>query len=212
MKQLRNADGSYNADLKSKVAREAATLLYSGVDKEYKQAKTHAAETLGTHFLPSNREVALELDNIAEEKEGESRKKRLIQMRLEALQVMKLLDAYCPILIGSTWRGNIRKGSDVDIAVYSDDSNQVTDALKASGITVSKTSWEKVNKHGLTLVSLHIVAETSSKSCFEVVVRPREQQGQKRKCEIFGDEIKGLKTKELERLLKENPTKSFLPT
>ena len=41
-------------DLKSKVAREAATLLYFGAEKEYKQAKTRAAQTLGTHFLPSN--------------------------------------------------------------------------------------------------------------------------------------------------------------
>jgi len=212
MKPSRNDDTVHNADLKSKVAREAATLLYSGAEKEYKKAKTHAAETLGTHFLPSNRAVALELDNLAQEKEGEDRKKRLIQMRTEALQVMKLLDAYCPILIGSTWRGNIRKGSDVDIAVYSDDSHEVIDALKGAGITISKTSWEKVNKQGLTLASLHVVAETSSKNCFEVVVRPCEEQGQKRKCEIFGDEIKGLKTKELEKLLKENPTKSFLPT
>jgi len=84
-------------DLKSRVAREAATLLYFGVEKEYKQAKIRAARTLGIHFLPSNLEVALELDKIAEENEGENRKERLIQMREEALQVMKLLDAYCPL-------------------------------------------------------------------------------------------------------------------
>ena len=49
-----------STDLKSRVAREAATLLYFGAEKEYKQAKTRAAETLGTDFLPSNLEVALE--------------------------------------------------------------------------------------------------------------------------------------------------------
>ena len=57
-------------DLKRRVAREAATLLYFGAEKEYKQAKDKAAKTLGAHFLPSNREVALELDNVTEEQEG----------------------------------------------------------------------------------------------------------------------------------------------
>jgi predicted nucleotidyltransferase len=109
------------ADLKYRVAREAATLLYFGAEKEYKQAKEKAAETLGTHFLPSNLEVALELDKIAEENEGSKRKERLIEMRKEALKIMKLLDRYCPVLIGSVWRGTIKHGSDIDIAVYTDD-------------------------------------------------------------------------------------------
>ena len=63
-------DVHLNADLKYRVVREAATLLYFGAEKEYKQAKEKAAETLGTHFLPSNLEVALELNKIAEENEG----------------------------------------------------------------------------------------------------------------------------------------------
>jgi hypothetical protein len=41
-------------DFKSKVVREAATLLYFGAEKEYKQAKLKAAETFGVSFLPSN--------------------------------------------------------------------------------------------------------------------------------------------------------------
>ncbi len=198
-------------DLKSKVAREAASLLYSGAEKEYKQAKTRAAEILSTHFLPSNREVALELDKIAEEKEGENRKERLIQMRVEALQLMKFLDAYYPLLIGSVWRGTIRRGSDIDIAVYADEPQEIVSLLKAQNVKVSKMTWTKVNKHGRTLASLHLFAETAAGHEVEIVVRSREEQGERRKCEIFGDEIRGLKTKELERLLKDNPTQKFIP-
>jgi hypothetical protein len=199
------------SDLKSRVAREAATLLYFGAEKEYKQAKTRAAQTLGTHFLPSNLEVALELDRIAEENEGENRKERLIQMRKEALQVMKLLDAYCPLLIGSVWRGTIKRGSDIDIAVYADEPQQIVNILKAQGIKTLKTTWTNVNKRGRTLRSLHVWAETSMKHGLEIVVRSSEEEGEKRKCEIFGDEIKGLKTRDLERLLKDNPTRRFVP-
>lgn len=199
------------ADLKHKVAREAATLLYFGAEKEYKQAKARAAKTIGIHFLPSNLEIALELDKIAEENEGSKRKEHLIEMRKEALEIMKLLDAYCPILIGSVWRGTIRQGSDIDIAVYADEPEEVVNILKAQGIKISKTTWTTVNKHGRTMASFHIYAETSAKHGLEIVVRSSEEAGEKRKCEIFGDEIKGLKVQELEKLLEDNPTQKFIP-
>ena len=147
-------------DIRSRVAREAATLLYFGAEKEYKQAKLKAAKTFGVHFLPSNLEVALELDRIAEEKEGSARKERLVLMRQEALKVMKVLDAFCPLLIGSVWRGNIRFGSDIDIAVYADAPEQVVQTLKEHGVKVSRAGWTRVNKQGKTLSSYHIYAET----------------------------------------------------
>jgi predicted nucleotidyltransferase len=200
-----------DSDLKCRVAREAATLLYFGAEKEYKQAKEKAAETLGTHFLPSNLDVALELDKIAEENEGAKRKERLIQMRKEALIIMHLLGTFCPVLIGSVWRGTIKQGSDIDIAVYSDDPEQIVKIIKAKGAKVLKTSWTTVNKHGATKASFHIYAETTAKHGLEIVVRSREEAEEKRKCEIFGDEIKGLKTRELEKVLESNPTQQFIP-
>src|SRR5665647_1788035 len=95
-----------------------SSLLYFGAEKEYKQAKDKAAQTFGVHFLPSNLEVALELEKIAEENEGPKRKECLIQMRKEALAIMQLLGGFCPVLIGSVWRGTIKQGSDIDVAVY----------------------------------------------------------------------------------------------
>jgi predicted nucleotidyltransferase len=199
-------------DLKCRVAKEAATLLYFGAEKEYKQAKTKAAQTLGTHFLPSNLDVALELDKIAEENEGATRKERLIQMRSEALKIMKLLDAFCPVLIGSVWRGTIRRGSDIDIAVYSDEPEEIASILRAKGMKVSRTTWTSVNKQGATLSSFHIYGETVARHALEIVARSREEAGRRRKCEIFGDELKGLNIKELEKTLAGNPTQQFIPT
>ena len=69
-----------------RIAREAATLLYFGAEKEYKQAKLRAAKILGSRFLPTNLEVAIELDRIAEEIEGSLKKRRLVKMRLEGYQ------------------------------------------------------------------------------------------------------------------------------
>lgn len=198
-------------DVKSKVAREAATLLYFGAEKEYKQAKLKAAETFGTHFLPTNLEIALELDRIAEEKEGSSRKERLIAMRKQALKIMKLLNAYCPLLIGSVWRGTIRYGSDIDIAVYAENTEEIIETLKANKIKISKTSWTTVNKQGKTLSSFNIKAQDTDRYTMEIVVRTPEEANIKRKCEVFGDQIKGLKTCDLEKILTQNPTQKFLP-
>jgi predicted nucleotidyltransferase len=200
-----------DSSTRSKIAREAATLLYFGAEKEYKQAKTKAAKTFGVHFLPTNLEVALELDRIAEEKEGSARKERLIHMRQQALTIMKLLSAYCPLLLGSVWRGTIRLGSDIDIAVYTDSPEQIVAFLKSNGVSVFRTAWTTVNKHGKTLRSFHIYAEVA-KTAVEIVARSPEEAGEKRSCEVFGDEIKGLKIQELQKLLAENPTKQFLPS
>jgi predicted nucleotidyltransferase len=198
-------------ELKRRVAREAATLLYFGAEKEYKQAKDKAAQTLGTHFLPSNLEVALELDKIAEENEGDRRKTRLIEMRQEALDVMHLLSAYSPVLIGSVWRGTIKVGSDIDVAVYTDDLESILTVLKAGGVEVTRTGWRTVNKRGATLESFHIYAQTPLRHGLEIVARSTEEAGKKRRCETFGDELKGLTIKELERTLQTNPAQQFIP-
>jgi predicted nucleotidyltransferase len=201
-----------DCDFKQRVAREAATLLYFGAEKEYKQAKEKAAKTFCTHFLPSNLEVALQLNNIAEENEGTQRKQRLIEMRKEALKIMKLLHNFCPVLIGSVWRGTIKQGSDIDIAVYTDDPEEILRKLKVGAIKVTKKAWITINKHGTTIESFHIYAKTPTKHGLEIVARKREDTRVKRKCEIFGDELKGLNIKELERLLENNPTLQLLPT
>jgi predicted nucleotidyltransferase len=200
-----------NSDVRRKIAREAATLLYFGAEKEYKQAKLKAAKTLGAYFLPSNLEIALELDKIAEENEGPARKERLIQMRKEALKLMVILKKHCPILIGSVWRGTIRQGSDIDIAVYHDVPDEILNVLKESGIKISKTEWTTATKRGKPESSFHIYVQTASKQMAELVVRNSEEARHRRKCEIFGDELKGLNIQELERLLKENPAQKFIP-
>jgi hypothetical protein len=125
---------------------------------------------------------------------------------------MQLLGAYCPVLIGSVWRGTIRQGSDIDIAVYTDTPQEIVDLLKAEGIKVSKTSWTTVTKQGTTLPSFHIYAETQGKHGLEIVARSAEEAGKKRKCETFGDQIKGLNIKELEKILENNSTQQFIPT
>ncbi|MBE0632953.1 nucleotidyltransferase domain-containing protein, partial [Candidatus Bathyarchaeota archaeon] len=114
---------------REQVAREAARLLYNRTVKEYKDAKEMAASSLGTRALPSNFEVAEELDKITEEREGLIRLSRLMEMRQIALRVMNALKDNDPTLIGSVWRGTPRMGSDIDIVVYSENWREVEKKL-----------------------------------------------------------------------------------
>jgi predicted nucleotidyltransferase len=199
------------SNLRQKVAIEAATLLYFGSEKEYRQAKLKAAENFGARILPSNSEIALELNNIAEANEGSARNERLILMRTEALKIMKTLEKYNPVLIGSVWRGTIRRGSDIDIEVFYEAPDQIVSLLRADGLEINKTERIAAVENKETQISFHIHAISSSKNAVEIVVRNPEQNSRTRKCDTFGDDIKGLKTKEIEKLLKDNPLKKFLP-
>lgn len=199
------------ADLKRRVAKEAAILLYTSQEKEYKQAKKKAAQTLGARVLPSNLEVAEELDKIAEEREGPSRQERLLQMRREALQVMELLKKFHPKLIGSVWRGTAREGSDIDIVTFSPAPEAVLTKLNTSNLHVAKTEWLSVTKRGRKEASFHIYLSLPSSNEAEVVVRSPEKSGFKERCEIFGDLVTGLSYSQLKAILAEDPLQKFVP-
>ena len=65
-----------------KIAQEAARLLYYNFAGEYKQAKEKASRRLNLNGWPSNLEVALALNKIANEVEGGNREKLIIHLRL----------------------------------------------------------------------------------------------------------------------------------
>ena len=198
--------------LRKRIAREAASLLYFGVEKEYKQAKLEAAKIVKSKFLPTNFEVALELDEIAEENEASVRKERLIQMRKEALKLMQVLKAYKPLLIGSVWRGTIYYDSDVDIVAYHDEPEDILKILNQNHLKITRAEWVTVTKKGKSKKSFHVYAQLPVNEKAEIKIVPSLEISKKEKCEIYGDEIIGLSLQKLEKLLKENPTQRFVPS
>jgi len=194
-----------------KVAREAARLLYTGVAEEYKQAKEKAARNLGVGSIPSNYEVAIELDLLAEETEGEERQRLILRMREDALKVMRALVEFDPRLTGSVWRGTARKGSDIDIAVYALGSNDVVARLAAAGFAIEGVEEVVASKGSQTRRSHHIDVKLKDGNDAEVVVRPPEEKEEVERCEIYGDLKRGLNLPELEKLMRREPLRKFVP-
>jgi predicted nucleotidyltransferase len=197
--------------LRKRVAREAALLLYTSQEKEYKQAKQRAAETLKTRVFPSNIEVAEELDRMAEEIEGNSRKNMLLRMRREAKEIMAILQDYDPLLVGSVWRGTARQNSDIDIIAYSQDPILILIQLQRQNFKIVASEQRSVTKDGKKESSFHIRILLPSEDEAEIVVRSLCGLGQPERCEIYNDVKTGLNLYELTRVLNEYPLQKFVP-
>ena len=202
----------HRANQRRRIAQEAAELLYTEQEKEYKQAKFRAAKTLGVHVLPSNAEVATELDRIAEEREGKTRQERLAQMRHEALQIMQLLKNFNPLLVGSVWRGTAHHNSDIDIIAYTQSPQQIVSTLQKNNYKITKTNAQTVTKKGQKTHSFHIHINLPSNNQAEIVIHNPENTNRQPRCEIYRDTITGLTTQQLQQTLKENPQQKFTPT
>ncbi|HJZ57986.1 MAG TPA: HD domain-containing protein [Gemmataceae bacterium] len=194
--------------LRQAIAFEAARLMYERIESEYFTAKRKAAKRLcrGTvkpQHLPSNAEIRDLIQVFARTHEGESRTANLKEMRLRALWLMRVLCRFRPRLIGSVMTGHVRKGSDIDLHLFSDHIEPVTAALEEEGLQYD-VERKQVVKHGESRVFTHVhVHDTFS---FELTVYPEDKAHYVFKSSITGKPIERASTRELEELIaREHP-------
>ena len=198
---------SVHTDIRRRVAEEAARLIYNGTYREYKHAKEVAARNLGSSAVPSNYEVAVELDLLSDHLEGTDKQDRLVKLRENALVLMKLLKDHYPKLTGSVWRGTARKTSDIDINVYTSHPENIVHILEEEGYSLRSEETTAING-GRPIRSTHVYIESMGA---EVVIRPLEEKDEIGRCETYGDTKKGLTLDELAHVLKNDPTRKFVP-
>lgn len=118
--------------LRAALTLEAARIMYDEGEKQYFTAKRLAARRLlgkaggqklryRPHDLPSNGEIRDALLVLAELREGEQRLRCLFAMRVVALETLEALAPFQPRLIGSVSTGHVRRGSDIDIHVFTEE-------------------------------------------------------------------------------------------
>src|SRR5580704_13870783 len=127
--------------IRRQIAFLAAQMMYHRTESEYFTAKRKAGRQLGVEYryrpgdLPSNKEIRDQIQAMARIHEGPKRLAHLLDMRLAGLRLMRLLARFKPRLIGSVRTGHVRKGSDIDIHLFSDSLALVTDTLNEHGLS-----------------------------------------------------------------------------
>lgn len=119
-----------HSQLRVELTKMAAKLMYEEGVSQFYDAKRIAAKRLltqgggGNYWikdLPSNGEISEVLALMADLHEGDAKTAQLFAMRIIALDIMELLSAFDPRLIGSVSTGRVRAGSDIDIHIFTED-------------------------------------------------------------------------------------------
>ena len=129
-----------NSPIRRTLAREAAAIMYHDGVKQYFDAKRMANKRLLSRGgsksgqcrpkdLPSNGEISAELAKLVELLEDD-KEQRLLALREAAVGVMRELQEFSPRLIGSVSTGRIRKGSDIDLHVFTEHIELLESALQ----------------------------------------------------------------------------------
>lgn len=202
------AQAMSNSKLRRQIAYEAARLMYLREESEYFRAKQKAARRFCQGWvkpadLPSNAEIREEIQAFARLYEGEQRFDRLREMRIHALQTMRLLERFRPRLIGSVFTGHVRQGSDIDIHLFTDSIEAVRGVLEAEGM-VFDVERKKVVKNNEERIFTHV--HVQDKFPLELTIYAADKAHYHFKSSITGKAIERASIAELEAFLaKEYP-------
>jgi predicted nucleotidyltransferase len=196
------------ADVKQRmhIALLAARLMYDRTESEYFTAKRKAARQLGVDYryrpgdLPSNSEIRDQIQALAMLHEGDTRTQNLREMRLDALRMLRLLDAFNPRLIGSVLTGHVRKGSDIDLHVFTDHISAITTVLDENRYRYS-IEKKRVIKQNEERIFTHI--HIDDRHTYELTVYAENQQNYPFKSSITGRPIERASAAQVEQLLRD---------
>ncbi|MAH07986.1 hypothetical protein CMI38_07095 [Candidatus Pacearchaeota archaeon] len=174
-----------------KVINRAAEIIYDHDGISYYKARDMARRDIGLSRkrLPHLDSIYLRLGELINRRESkEERQSQLRQMREEALDLMSDLEEFSPKLIGSVWRGNVRKGSDIDLHTYSDNYKLIHKHLKDSHLA------EPFNDH-------YLLKGQSKNYPVNITVYPTRRKGETQSCNILRTPLTGFSIDELRELL-----------
>jgi len=178
--------------------------MFDRRESEYYRAKMKAARQICKGWvkpadLPSNAEIRDEVQNMSRMFDGDLPvAQKLREMRVAALYLMTMLADYRPRLIGSVLTGHIRRGSDIDLHVFSDNLDAVTGVLDYHGLQY-ETQRKEVTKHGETNIYRHVHIKDNYP--FELTVYPTKKAHFVFKSSITGKAIERASIPQLSQFL-----------
>ena len=122
------ANAARAGTLRREIAALAARMMAEDGIADFGFAKRKAARQLGVSLseaLPNNAEIEAELRTWQALYQDDEHAERLHEMRLAALEVMKMLEPFRPYLTGGALDGTAGRYSEVDIELYPESAKEV---------------------------------------------------------------------------------------
>lgn len=123
--------------LRMEIAAVAAKIIAAESVADYHSAKRKAAIQLGlapNKNMPSNQEIENALINYQTLFQSDMQWGQLKALRLQAIQAMKMLHRYKPLLVGPVATGTATSSSEIVLHLYSDQVEQIGLFLAEQGI------------------------------------------------------------------------------
>jgi hypothetical protein len=145
--------------IRREVAAEAARIMATQGQRNYRLAKQKAAERIGANSrlaLPSNKEVESALRSYQGFFGGEQHNRHLEALRQTAVKVMRALNAFSPRLVGPVLEGTADQNSRLSLQLFNDPPDAVAIHLAEKGLHYQqeerKIRWHDGGQHLVPLL------------------------------------------------------------
>jgi hypothetical protein len=149
------------------VAQETARIIVTQGIRDFRVAKTKAAERLGLRgrgSLPGNGEIEQAIEDYHQIFGGDGHALLLRSLRQAALSAMRLLAPFSPRLVGPVLNGTADENSAVNLHAFSDSAEMI--AMHLDGAAVPYRSYERRLKSRRDQVNTYAGYEFEHEGCF----------------------------------------------
>ncbi len=189
--------------LRRDIAEEAARIMATESQRNYRVAKQKAAARIGISSklaLPSNREVESALRAYQGLFGGQQHEHQLEILRETALKVMRALEAFGPRLVGPVLDGTADRNSRVSLHLFSDPTDEVVLDLGERGV-VYRQEERTIRWHDGTHRRIPLLVTEADGITVELALFSKKDQRQAPPCPIDGHPQRRAPIAEVECLL-----------
>jgi hypothetical protein len=164
-----------NAELRERLAQEAARLMAENGIEDFGLAKRKAADRLGVRGaggLPTNAQIEARLVERQRIFEPDSHEQRVMEMRGVAADVMLDLEPFAPRLVGAVLAGTATINSPIELHVFADAPELVAATLEDNGAGTLRDVQRRFRLDADTTVRMPGFSFTRGSEEVEVIVFP----------------------------------------
>jgi hypothetical protein len=158
--------------VRQQVAAEAARILATEGQRNYRQAKLKAADRLGLsgrRGMPSNTEVAEELKRYQALYGGDDHADTLAEMRAAAVRAMRFFERFRPKLVGPVLEGTADRHSRISMHLFCDNPEEVLSFLLGHNIRFEQET-RRIRWHDDSFRDLDLLVVEADGQCFELAL------------------------------------------